>query len=155
LSRVEVAVVLTNGDGQAGQSMEPVTLFLAVTVSPNATFSPALSISAAGFKSTEVESSGSGEVTKPPVVQESTTTRSGVPASSEALSTPATPMLPAGDDRAAISSTEGALRGADEAMKTIDLSTAWEGALGRIKWVMDTLNPVSEVGMTPIILIPD
>ncbi len=129
--------------------MEPVTLYLAVTVSPNTTFSPALSISAADFRSTEVESSGSGEVTKPPVVQESSTTRSGVPATPEALSTPATPMLPAGDDRAVISSTKAALRGADEAAKTINLSTAWEGALGRIKWVMDTLNPVAEVRMKP------
>src|SRR5712664_855970 len=113
--------------------MQSVTLYMAVTVSPNTTLSPVLSISAAGFKPPEVESSGSGVVTKPPVVQESSTTPSGVPASSEALSSPATPMLPAGDDRAVISSTKGALRGADEAMKTIDLSTAWEGALGRIK----------------------
>jgi hypothetical protein len=36
----------------------------------------------------------------------------------------------------------------DEAMKrivTIDRSNTWEGAVRRIKWVMDTLGPIAEV----------
>ena len=34
---------------------------------------------------------------------------------------------------------------ADEAMKPIDRSNTWEVAVGRIKWVMDTLGPIAEV----------
>ena len=34
---------------------------------------------------------------------------------------------------------------ADQAMKQIDRSNTWQGAVGRIKWVMDTLSPVAEV----------
>ncbi|KAH9026556.1 hypothetical protein EDB84DRAFT_1401302, partial [Lactarius hengduanensis] len=30
-------------------------------------------------------------------------------------------------------------------MSTIDLSNKWEGTLGRIKWVMDTVSPVAEL----------
>jgi uncharacterized protein (UPF0264 family) len=40
---------------------------------------------------------------------------------------------------------EEALRGTDKAMATINLSDTREGALVRIKWVMDTLSPVAEV----------
>ena len=34
---------------------------------------------------------------------------------------------------------------ADEAKKLIDPSNTWEGVVGRIKWVMDTLSPVAGV----------
>ena len=41
---------------------------------------------------------------------------------------------------------EDALYSAKEAMNTINnLSDTWEGALERIKWVMDTVSPVAEV----------
>ena len=43
------------------------------------------------------------------------------------------------------SAAKNALRNADEAMTTIKLSNTWEGALERIKWVMDTVSPVAEV----------
>jgi hypothetical protein len=42
-----------------------------------------------------------------------------------------------------------ALDRADEAMKPIGRSNTWEGAVGRIKWVMDTLSPIAEVRVTP------
>ena len=34
---------------------------------------------------------------------------------------------------------------ADEAEKSIDRSNTWEGVVGRIKWLMDTLSPVAGV----------
>ncbi len=37
------------------------------------------------------------------------------------------------------------LRRADEAVKLIDPLNTWERAVGRIKWVMDTLSPITEV----------
>jgi hypothetical protein len=42
-----------------------------------------------------------------------------------------------------------ALKGADQAVKRMDLSNTWKGAVGRIKWVMDTLRPVAEVRVIP------
>ena len=44
---------------------------------------------------------------------------------------------------------------ADEAKKSIDRSNTWEGVVGRIKWVMDTLSPVAEVCVTFILPILD
>ena len=55
------------------------------------------------------------------------------------------PLLPVAVRSAAMSPAENALRDADEAMASISLSDTWEGALKRIKWVMDTLSPVAEV----------
>ena len=40
---------------------------------------------------------------------------------------------------------------ADQAMKRIDRSSTWQGAVGRIKWVMDTLSPIAEVRVTPFL----
>lgn len=34
---------------------------------------------------------------------------------------------------------------AEEAKESIDLSDTWEGVVGKIKWVMDTLSPVAGV----------
>ena len=51
----------------------------------------------------------------------------------------------AADQRVGLSPAEDALHDAKEAMMTVDLSTTWEGALERVKWVMDTLSPVAGV----------
>ena len=45
-----------------------------------------------------------------------------------------------------------ALHLADEVTKQIvpsDQSNMWEGAVGRIKWVMDMLGPIAEVRVYP------
>jgi len=40
---------------------------------------------------------------------------------------------------------------ADEAVKRIDRSNStWAGAVGRIKWVMDTWSPIAEVRIIPV-----
>ncbi len=44
---------------------------------------------------------------------------------------------------------------ADEVKKSIDRSNTWEGAVGKIKWVMDTLSPVSEVRVIFVLHILD
>jgi len=44
---------------------------------------------------------------------------------------------------------------ADEVKKLIDRSDTWEGAVGKIKWVMDTLNPVAEVRVIFVLPILD
>ena len=52
---------------------------------------------------------------------------------------------PTTDCKAEISPTEKALHDADNAVKTMDLYNAWDKALGRIRWVMDTIDPIAEV----------
>ncbi len=44
---------------------------------------------------------------------------------------------------------------ADEVKKSIDRSNTWEGAVGKIKWVMDTLSPVAEVRVIFVLPILD
>lgn len=58
---------------------------------------------------------------------------------------PSTPVLRETEQRAGLSRVEIVLHDAKEAMTAINLSKTWEGALERIKWVMDTLSPVTEV----------
>jgi hypothetical protein len=53
--------------------------------------------------------------------------------------------IPPATDRRAGMPAENALRDAKEVMATINLSKTWEGALERVKWVMDTLSPVAAV----------
>ena len=54
-------------------------------------------------------------------------------------------MPPATDRSAGMSLAENALHDAKEVVATINLSKTREGALERIKWVMDTLGPMAAV----------
>ena len=44
---------------------------------------------------------------------------------------------------------------ADELEKSIDGSETWEGVVGRIKWLMDTLSPVAGVRVMLVSLVLD
>jgi len=124
---------------------------LTVIVSPNSTSYPVLPINATDLQSTGIDQSSPGEAMELSMAQDSTNTaRPIVTTDSETptdrlLSEMSTPMPPAADPWAGMSSAEKALHDANEAMPIIDLSNAWEGALERIKWVMDTVSPVAEV----------
>src|SRR6266571_3715589 len=155
---VDVPFVLNNGDGQAGQSDQPVILYLTITVSANATSYPILPINATNAIATDVHVSSMEkameQATKPTMAQDFIeTTPFAVATAPESLSPPTdhvpievkTPIPPVHDVRAAMSPAENALRGADEATKEINLASTWEGVIARIKWVMDTVSPVAEV----------
>ena len=50
------------------------------------------------------------------------------------------------DVQEAMSPAESGLRGADEATQAmVNLTSTWEGAVARIKWLMDALSPVAGV----------
>ena len=53
-----------------------------------------------------------------------------------------TPPVP---DINAMSPAKNALRDADKATKTINLTSTWESTVERIKWVIDTVSPVAGV----------
>ena len=144
---------LSNGDGQAGQSVqpEPVMLYLTITVSANATSHPILPISTTA---TEVGISPMEQATKPTVAHDSIVPTPFVAATGrEPLSPPmdhvpietSTPIPPAPGVRVVVSPAENALHDANEAAKAINLPSTWEGAVARIKWVMDTVSPAAEV----------
>ncbi|KAH9000465.1 hypothetical protein EDB92DRAFT_506182 [Lactarius akahatsu] len=142
-SQTDFPFILTNGDRKVGQSIQPVMLYLTVIVSPNTT----------NLRSTEVNDFPPGEATRPSMALVSTNiSRYSVTTGSETRPPPtvrlpsdvSTPP-PAADRGAGMSPAKNALRHADEAMTTIDLSNTLEGALERIKWVMDVVSSVAEL----------
>ena len=103
---VDVPFALSNGDGQAGQSVQPVMLYLTITVSANATSHPILPISTTNAIATEVDVSPVEQATKPTMAYDSIVTTPFVVATSpEPLSPPtdhvpieiSTPIPPARD----------------------------------------------------------
>ena len=144
---VEVPFVLSSGDGQVGQLVHPAILYLTIAVSVNATSHPILPLNATDVSSME-------QATKPTVAQDSVeTTPSVVATSPESFSPPtdhvpvenSIPIPPVLDVQATMSPAEKALRDADEATKAINITSTWESAVARIKWVMDTVSPVAGV----------
>jgi len=104
---------------------------------------------------TEVGDSPIEQVRKPSIAQDSIEITSFVAATtSEPLSLPvdhvpietSAPITPVPEVPATNTSpVKIALQVTNKAMTTINLSNAWERALERIKWVMETVNPVAEV----------
>jgi len=128
---VEVSFVLTNDDKQT----QLVTLYVTVTVSANTTPYP-------GKRGLV----GAGEAMGPSMAQDSMkSTRSTIITGFETLSPITTSIPPADDGSAGMSHAKNALRNASRTMTTIKLSNTWEGALERIKWIVDTVGPVAEV----------
>jgi hypothetical protein len=71
---------------------------------------------------------------------------------------PAQSSTPVPEDQGETSLIEQAQIGldrADEVEKSIDGSDTWEGVVGRVKWLMDTLSPVAGVRVTFALLCLD
>ncbi|KAH9032428.1 hypothetical protein EDB85DRAFT_1246531 [Lactarius pseudohatsudake] len=159
-SRIDTPFVLTNDDGQAGQT---VTLYLTLIVSPNTTSDPIVPIDAPIIQSTETNDSPSKKAEKPSAAHDSTNpTPSTTVTGSATLSPPpdclpsetsSTPIPPAANRRGVLLAGN-TLHGAEKVMTTINISSKWEGALERIKWVMDTLSPVAEVRYDVLFMSP-
>ena len=138
--------------------IEPITLYLTFVVLPNIASSPALPIDAANLQSPEVNASVPQESTtfiaqdSTDVVRSIVTTDHGTFASQKDHSL-STHMPPVVDPRTELSLVGNVLETANEAMTEINNSDTWEGALERIKWVMDTVSPVAEVRYSVIFAI--
>ena len=163
-SDIDVPFALANGDIKAGQLIEPITLYLTFVVSSTAS-PPVLPIDATNLQSTEANALALRRATTsmaqdPADVVRSTvvTERGTFTPPTHNLNRPSTPMSSVADPRADLPSTENALEIANKAMTAIKLSDTWEGALGRIKWVMDTVSPVAEVRygvLSAILYLPE
>jgi hypothetical protein len=143
ISRTDIPCVLGNDVGEAARSTQPVTLYLTVNItSPNLYNSPP-SIPTNDDHSPAEEATIPGRIQFPvpehllPLSHhQPAETGSTMPQSQEELSPTSAKNL----------------HRADEVMKQvfpIDESDTWERAVGRIKWVMDTLGPIAEVRVLP------
>ncbi len=148
VSLADIPCVLKNDVGEAARSTQPVTLYITVNITPPNLFNSPPSIP------TEDDDSPAEEATIPGRIQ--------VPALEHLL-----PLshhqpfetgntIPQSPEEMSPTSTKNprfALDRADEAMErivAIDRSNTWEKAVGRIKWVMDTLGPIAEVRLIPL-----
>ena len=147
VSRADVPFVLENGVRGAACSTHPVTLYLTINIMPPNLYNSPPSIPTGGDDSPAEEATIPGPIQSPalePLLPVShhqpIETGSTVPQCREEVSSTSTRYHPLALDRA------------DEAMTRIvpiDRSNTWEGAIGRIKWVMDALGPIAEVHLIP------
>ena len=132
--RAEIQCVLGNGTGGAARSTQPVTLHIKINIiPPNLYNSPPI----------EDVDSPAEEATIPRHIQ-FPTPEQVLPLSHHQ------PVKAANNNPQEVSTTSAknprlALKRADQAVKRMDLSNTCKGAVGRIKWVMDTLGPIAEV----------
>ena len=149
---VDAPFVLRSGDGQPG---ELVTLYLTISVSAYAPPRLILPIDTAHAIATGMDVSPMEQATEPTITraQDSIVTTPFVAAAAPELLSPPTdgvPIvtsspIPPVPDIQAMSPAEKALHDADEATKAINLTSTWESTVERIKWVIDTVNPVAGV----------
>jgi hypothetical protein len=144
ISRADIPCVLENDVEEAARSTQPVTLYITINITP-----PNLCNSPPCIP-TEDDDSPAEEATIPGHIQfpvpehllpqshhQSVETGNTMPQSWEEMSPTTSTMNP-----------RLALHRAGEAMNRvvpIDRSNTWEKAVGRMKWVMDTLGPIAEV----------
>jgi hypothetical protein len=148
VSRADIPCVLgNNGVRGAARSTQPVTLHLTINIIPPNLNNNPPSIPTGDDDSPAQEATIPGGIQSPalePLLPAShhqrVETGSTMPQSQEEVSSTSTRHHPLALDRA------------DEAMKRIvpiDRSNTWQGAVGRIKWVMDALGPIAEVRLIP------
>jgi hypothetical protein len=145
--RADIPCVLENDVGKTARSTQPVTLYVTVNITPPTLCSPT---------SIPTEDCGSPAEGAPiPGRTQPPSPEHPLPLS-QALSyhqpVEAGNNKPQSREEVSPVGTKGlrlALDQADQAMNQIDRSNAWQGAVGRIKWVMDMLRPIVEVRGIP------
>ena len=147
ISRTDISCVLGNGDMGAARSTQPVTLYITVNITPSNLYNlPSIPTKDDDPPAEEATIPGRIEFPAPehflPLSHhQPVETSNTIPQGREEMS-------PAGTGDPC-----PALDRADEAVNRIvpiGGSNTWEGAVGRIKWVMDTLGPIAEVSVMPL-----
>jgi hypothetical protein len=132
--------------GEAARSTQPVTLYITVNITPPIPNNRPPSISAEDGDSPAEEATIPGRIQFPapdllPVSHNQTVETGNTPPQSREEMSPTSTKNP-----------RPALNQADEVMKQIvpiDRSNTSERAVGRMKWVMDTLSPIAGVRVMP------
>ena len=141
ISHADIPCVLENDVGEATRST-PVTLYITVNVT-----TPDLYDDSTSSMPTKTKDDDS------PAEEATITGHVQIPAPEHILPLSHHQPIgqPEGGEEMSPTTTKNprlALHWADKVMKRIvpnDRSNTWEGAVGRIKWVMDTLGPIAEV----------
>jgi hypothetical protein len=144
--RADIPCVLGNGVGGAARSAQSVTLYITVNVIP-----PNLHNSPPSIPTVDHDSIA--EATIPRRIQFPVPEHVSPLSHHQPVGTSkTTPQSQEDVSHASIKDPHLALLLADESMKRIvpiDGSNTWEKAVGRIKWVMDTLGPIAGVRVIP------
>jgi hypothetical protein len=149
ISPADIPCVLENDLGEAARSTQPVTLYITVNSTP-----PNVYKSLPSIPPTEDDDSPAEEATIPRRIQLPVPEHL-LPVSHHQPVETGNTMPQSWEEMSPTTSTRNphfALHRADESMKRIvpiDRSNTWERAVGRIKWVMDTLGPIAEVRVIP------
>jgi hypothetical protein len=147
ISRLEIPCSIKTDVGEAARSIEPVTLYITVDITPPNLYNSSPSIP------TKDDDSFAEEATIPERIQFPTPEHYLPMSHHQPVETGNT--MPQSWEEVSPTSTMNphfALYRADEAMMQIiptDRSNMWKRAVGRIKWVMDTLSPIAEVRVIP------
>ena len=132
-----------NGVGGAARSTQPVTLYITVDITPPTLYNIPPSIPTANDSSPTEEALIPGRIqpSSPehplPLHHQLVEAGNNKPQSREEVQSIST------------KNPRSALDQADQAMKRMDRSNTWQGAVGRIKWVMDAMSPIAEVRLIP------
>ena len=142
LSRVDIPCVLENEDAQ---STHPVTLHISVSITPPTLYNSPPSIPTADGSSPAEEAPIPGRI-QPPSPEHPLYLSHHQPV--EAANN--NPQSREEVSPASANDLRPALAQADQAMKRMDRLNTWHGAVGKVKWVMDTLGPIAEVRIIPL-----
>jgi hypothetical protein len=133
ISSADIPCVLENVVGETARSTQPVTLYITV----NIITPPTLPNSPPSLPTADDNSPAGEAHPLSPSHHQPAEAGNNKPQSREEASPISTKDL------------RLALDQADQAMKRVDRSNTWQGAVGRIKWLMDTFSPVAEVRVIP------
>jgi hypothetical protein len=134
ISRADIPCLLENGVGEAARSTQPVILYISLNIAPPNLYNspPSMPTADVDFPT---EKATIPRRTQPPSPEHPMPLSHHQPVEAGNSMPPKNPRL--------------ALKRADQAMKRMDRSNTWQGAVGRIKWVMDALGPIAEVRVIP------
>jgi hypothetical protein len=147
ISCVDISCALENNVGEAARSTQPVTLYIAVNITP-----PTLN-NRPPSKPTEDDDSPADEATIPGPIQLPAPEHPLPLSHHQPVKTGNT--MPQSREEVSPTSTKNprpVLDRADEIMKQIvpiDRSNTSQRVVGRMKWVMDTLSPIAGVRLMP------
>ena len=146
LSHADIPCVLENDVAETARSTQPVcpvTLYMTINITPPTLYGSPPRVPTKDNSSPAQEAPIPGHVQSPSPEHPSLLHHQSVEARNNARQSreEASPVS-ANDLRLALDQT-------DQAMERIDRSNTWQGAVRRIKWVMDTLSPVAEVRVIP------
>ena len=136
VSRADIPCLLENAAGGAARSTQPVTLYITVKITYSNLYNGPPNIPTEGDGSPAEEL---GCIHLPFSHHQPVETGNTIPQRREEMS-------PSGNKDPRFARYRG-----DEATKRMvpNRSNTWDSAVGRIKWVMDTMNPIAEVRYVP------